>query len=174
LGCGRGEWLEVLKEEGLKAHGVDINRILVEQCREYGLDVVEGELIHYLQSLPGSSHGAVTGFHIIEHLELKLLLNLIDETIRILKPGSVAIFETPNPENVLVGSCNFYLDPTHNKPLPSPMMKFLAEARGLCRVEILNLHPRTNPSKINGSDLVERFNEYFYGPQDYALIGFKG
>ena len=174
LGCGRGEWLEMLKEEGLKAHGVDINRILVEQCREYGLDVVEGELIHYLRSLPSSSHGAVTGFHIIEHLKLKLLLNLIDETIRVLKPGGVAIFETPNPENVLVGSCNFYLDPTHNKPLPSPMMKFLAEARGLCRVEILNLHPRAGALKINGSDLIERFNEYLYGPQDYALIGFKG
>ncbi len=173
LGCGRGEWLELLQEEGLLARGVDINSIFVEQCRERGLEVIESEMMTFLQKLPEASLGAVTGFHIIEHLSFEILIKLLDETVRLLKPGGIAIFETPNPHNILVGSCNFYLDPTHKKPLPSSMMKFIVEARGLCRVEIMNLHPFPESYRLSGSDLAERMNEYFYGPQDYALIGWK-
>ena len=173
LGCGRGEWLELLQEEGLLARGVDINSILVEQCRERGLEVIESEMMTFLHKLPEASLGAVTGFHIIEHLSFEILIKLLDETVRLLKPGGIAIFETPDPHNILVGSCNFYLDPTHNKPLPSSMMKFIAEARGLCRVEIMSLHPFPESYRLSGSDLAERMNEYFYGPQDYAVIGWK-
>jgi O-antigen chain-terminating methyltransferase len=173
VGCGRGEWLELVREEGLKAQGVEINRVLVRECREHGLQVIEGEIITYLQTLPDASLGAVTGFHIIEHLSFDALLHLLDETVRVLKPGGMAIFETPNPENVLVGSCNFYLDPTHNKPLPSSMMKFIVEARGFCRVEILNLHPYPETFKLSGSGLADRFNKYFYGPQDYSVVAYK-
>ena len=90
-----------------------------------------------------------------------------------LAPDGVAIFETPNPQNITVGSCNFYLDPTHQRPLPSATIKFLAEARGLCRVEVLNLHPYPAAFKVDGADLAERFNEFFYGPQDYAVVGWK-
>jgi O-antigen chain-terminating methyltransferase len=87
----------------------------------------------------------------------------------------VAIFETPNPENVLVGSYTFYLDPTHRNPLPSVVAKFIGEARGLCRVEILHLNPFPDAFKVEeaGLDVARRFNEYFYGPQDYALVGWK-
>ena len=173
LGCGRGEWLELLQEKGLLARGVDISSILVEQCREKGLEVIESEMVTFLQKIPEASLGGVTGFHIIEHLPFELLIKLLDETVRVLKPGGIAIFETPNPHNILVGSCNFYLDPAHKKPLPSSMMKFIAEARGLCRVEIMNLHPFPESCRLSGSDLAERMNEYFYGPQDYALIGWK-
>jgi hypothetical protein len=97
----------------------------------------------------------------------------LDETVRVLKPGGIAIFETPNPQNVLVGSCNFYMDPTHRNPLPSPMLRFLAEARGLCRVSVLDLHPYPEAFHLDGSELATRFNQYFYGPQDYAVIGWK-
>lgn len=173
IGCGRGEWLELLKENGLKAIGVDVNSVFVTQCRENNLEIIENDAILYLQSLPDSSIGALTGLHIIEHLPFETLIKLLDETTRVLKAGGIAIFETPNPENILVGSCNFYLDPTHRKPLPSPMMKFMAEARGLSRVEILNLHPVSEAKKLSGSDVADRFNEYFYGPQDYAVIGYK-
>lgn len=173
LGCGRGEWLELLKEEGLIAKGVDINKAMVLLCNELGLEVVRADLLEYLRNLPGESLGAVTGFHIVEHLLFEKLIQLLDETVRVLKPGGVAIFETPNPENILVGSCNFYLDPTHRNPLPSSMLKFLAEARGLCRVEIISLHSYPEAFKVSGSELAERFNQYFYGPQDYAVVGWK-
>jgi O-antigen chain-terminating methyltransferase len=173
VGCGRGEWLELLREEGLLAQGVDINRVLIEQCRQQDFKITESDMLAYLRKLPDRSIGAVTGFHIIEHLSHQNLIHLLDETVRVLAPEGVAIFETPNPQNVTVGSCNFYLDPTHQRPLPSATIKFLAEARGLCRVEVLSLHPYPAAFKVDGTDLAERFNEFFYGPQDYAVVGWK-
>lgn len=173
LGCGRGEWLEVLSEANLDAYGVDTNRIFIAQCSDRGLRVIEEDALQHLRSLPDSRLGAVTGFHIIEHLPLDVLIKLIDETVRVLKPGGLAIFETPNPQNVLVGSHNFYIDPTHRHPIPSLTAQFLLEARGLCDVEILHLHPYAESHHIphSGSEVARRFNEYFYGPQDYAVVG---
>lgn len=174
VGCGRGEWLELAKEEDLQAQGVDINRVLVDYCRDRGLEVIERDVISYLQTISDASLGAVTGFHIIEHLPFDVVVKLMDEIVRVLRPGGLAILETPNPENVLVGSHTFYLDPTHRNPLPSAVVKLIAEARGLCRVEVINLHP-LDPYKIEdaGLEITKRFNEYFYGPQDYAIIGRK-
>src|SRR5262249_47024730 len=100
VGCGRGEWLELLQEAGLCGQGVDRNRVLVEQCQRRGLRVVESDVLAYLRSLPGASLGVVTGFHIIEHLPLEILIKLLDETVRVLTSGGLAIFETPNPRNV--------------------------------------------------------------------------
>jgi SAM-dependent methyltransferase len=174
LGCGRGEWLALLKERDMRAQGVDMNRVLVEECRGQGLEVIEADAIAYLRSLPDGRLGAVTGFHFIEHLPFDGFIKLLDEVVRVLKPGGVAVFETPNPENVLVGSYNFYLDPTHRNPLPSPVVKFMVEARGLCRAEIMPLHP-SEATRVEeaGLDVAKRFNDYFYGPQDYAVIGWK-
>lgn len=174
-GCGRGEWLELLKEQGIKGQGIDQNRIMIKQCEEYGIDVIEGDAIESLRNFPTASLGAVTAFHLIEHLPLDVLINFIDETVRVLRPGGIAIFETPNPENIIVGTFSFYLDPTHRRPLPGPMMKFLAEARGLYDVEIKYLHPYGEEFKLKDdkSEIAVRFERYFYGPQDYAIIGYK-
>jgi len=173
VGCGRGEWLELLRQAGYTAHGLDINRVMIEQCQVRGLEVVKEDVISYLQSLPDASLGAVTGFHIIEHLPLPVLIKLLNETIRVLKPGGLAIFETPNPQNMLVGSNNFYMDPTHLNPLPNLLTKFLFENAGFESVEVMNLHPYPESFKVSGSEIAERFNDYFYGPQDYAVFGHK-
>ncbi|MEH2365199.1 class I SAM-dependent methyltransferase [Nostoc sp.] len=173
VGCGRGEWLELLQDSGYITRGLDINRVMIEQCRIRGLEVIEGDVISYLQSLPDASLGAVTGFHIIEHLAFEVLLKLFSETMRVLKTGGLVIFETPNPDNILVGSNTFYLDPTHRNPLPSPTIAFVAESFGLSKVTCIKLHPDTIQPRLTGSELAERFSDYFYGPQDYALVGFK-
>ena len=173
VGCGRGEWLELLKESGYISRGLDTNRVMVEQCQSRGLEVIETDVINYLQSLPENSLGAVTGFHIIEHLPLKTLMRLFSETVRVLKPQGLVIFETPNPDNVLVGSNTFYLDPTHINPLPSPTVKFMAEMFGLYNTQIITLHPYPDNAKVDGQSVAERFNDYFYGPQDYAVVGYK-
>jgi O-antigen chain-terminating methyltransferase len=107
VGCGRGEWLELLRESGYIARGIDINRVMLQQCRARGLEVAQSDVIAYLQSLPDASLGAVTGFHIIEHLPFEVLIKLFDETVRVLSPGGLAIFETPNPENILVATHTF-------------------------------------------------------------------
>ncbi|MBN3960656.1 methyltransferase domain-containing protein [Nostoc sp. NMS8] len=173
VGCGRGEWLELLQESGYTARGLDINKVMVEQSRSRGFEVIEADVMVYVQSLPDSSLGMVTGFHIIEHLTFTKLMKFFSEVVRVLKPGGLAIFETPNPQNVLVGSCNFYFDPTHRNPLPSSMIKFILETQGLHQVKIINLHPYPESYKVSGSEVAERFNDYFYGAQDYAVVGYK-
>jgi len=175
LGCGRGEWLELLRTEGLHARGVDANRVMAALGRSRGLEVVESDLLIFLRSLPDSSLGAVTAFHVLEHLPWQALVDVLDETLRVLQPGGLAIFETPNPLNVLVSSHSFYQDPTHRNPLPSSLVRFLAQARGLSEVEVLFLNPVPDSAKVSdaGPELVERFNHYFYAPQDYALVARK-
>lgn len=173
LGCGRGEWLELLKEEGYRALGVDTNKVLLDRCRERGLEVVDSDVLKYLRGLPDNSVSAITGFHVIEHLQIEVLMTLLDEIVRALHPGGVVILETPNPENVLVGSNYFYFDPTHRNPLPSLLMKLLLESRGLHRIEVMNLHA-WDQARISGeNELTARFNDLFYGPMDYAIAGWK-
>lgn len=173
IGCGRGEWLELLRDAGYVARGLDSNRVMLDQCKTRELDVIEGDALTYLTSQPDASLGAVTGFQLIEHLPSPVLMNVIEETIRVLKPGGLVLFETPNPQNVLVGTHNFHIDPSHIKPLPSALVKFMLEHCGLEQVDILNLHPYDESFKLSGSPVAERFNEYFYGSQDYAVIGYK-
>jgi O-antigen chain-terminating methyltransferase len=175
LGCGRGEWLQLLQEAGMQGTGVERNRVLVEECRQAGLDVVESDILTYLCTLPNGSLGAVTGFHIVEHLPLEMLLDVFDEVIRVLQPGGVAIFETPNPRNMLVSTLEFYNDPGHHTLVPSPLLQFIAELKGLERITLLPVHPIPEGHRVPEQDLeiAKRFNELFYGPQDYALVGWK-
>jgi 2-polyprenyl-3-methyl-5-hydroxy-6-metoxy-1,4-benzoquinol methylase len=177
LGCGRGEWLEVAAENGMTAVGVDSNGSMVEECRKRGFSAEESGAIEFLRTLPADSQGAVTSFHMIEHIPMDSLMELLDETVRVLKPGGLAIFETPNPENVFVGSYTFYFDPTHRHPIPAPLLSFLAEARGLCSPEILFLHPYQEWQRMAFDDrqngIAEFLNRYFYGPQDYAVLATK-
>jgi SAM-dependent methyltransferase len=175
IGCGRGEWLELLKENGLAARGVDLNRVTVEECRERGLAVVEGDAIDYLRGLKAGSLGAVTAMHVIEHMPFRRLIVLFDEVLRTLRPGGVAVFETPNPENLTVGACGFYYDPTHERPLPPEPTRFVAESRGFVDVSILRLHPVPEGLQLaEGEPAVrELINRVLYGAQDYALIARK-
>lgn len=172
-GCGRGEWLELLQNEGYQVRGIDINRVAIEQCQERGLNVMEADVIQHLKTLPEQSLGGVTGFHIIEHLPFETLLELFSETVRVLKKGGIAIFETPNPQNILVASYKFYIDPTHLHPLPSELIKFVAELQGLTKVQILNLNPYPKDLFLKNSEVAARFNAHFYSAQDYSVIGYK-
>lgn len=172
VGCGRGEWLEVLKENGLPARGVDINRVMVHQCRERGLDIEERDAVDYLRDQRSTSLCAITGFHIVEHLLFRDLVALLDESLRVLKPGGLVIFETPNPENILVGSCNFYNDPTHIKPIPPATLHSLVEMRGFDQAQILRLSP-LNFLNYDKQDELRHIIFRFNMEQDYAVIARK-
>ena len=168
VGCGRGEWLELLKESRINAKGVDINRIMVTQAKELGLDVEEADVVEYLKSQKTNSLSAITGFHIIEHLPFEVMIKLFDESLRLLKASGIVIFETPNPENLIVGACNFYMDPTHRNPIPPLTSSFLLESRGFVDVVI----KRVNENKeIHYED--KFINHIFAVGQDYAVIGKK-
>jgi SAM-dependent methyltransferase len=168
IGCGRGEWLELLQEHGAMASGVDLNEAMVEENRKRGFKVTYGDALSYLAALPAGSLGMVTGFHIIEHIRFDLLVKLFDECHRALRPGGCILFETPNPENLVVGAYTFYFDPTHRHPLPPKMIDFVVRARGYAEVDILRLHPRQE----EGIDQV-LLDKWFRGPADYAVIGWK-
>ncbi len=175
LGCGRGEWLECLRDANLVARGVDGNRVMIDYCRERGLDVAQAEAVEHLRALESMSVGAITAIHVIEHVPFKDIVRLLDEALRVLRPGGVVIFETPNPANVFVGACTFYYDPSHVRPLPAEAMSFLAQARGFARVETRGLHPVPHPPVVadDSPAVLQRVMEAFYGPQDYCLIAFK-
>jgi O-antigen chain-terminating methyltransferase len=185
IGCGRGEWLELLRENGIPGRGVDLNRTMAEECRNRGHDVYQGDSLDYLEQLPDACLGAVTGFHIIEHLPWRTLLCLIDEIVRVLAPGGVMVFETPNPENISVGSCNFWADLTHRRPLFPPTVQFLAEQRGLVNVEILRLNSaawQKDPLQLLPAEhalaptlnpLIELMKQRFFAAPDFAVIGSK-
>jgi O-antigen chain-terminating methyltransferase len=168
IGSGRGEWLALLAQENLAASGVDLNPINGHYCRSRGLDVRTGDAIAYLASLAPASLGVVTAFHLVEHLPFATLLALTDEILRVLKPGGLLIYETPNPENILVATQYFWIDPTHIKPLPPDLLHFLVMQRGFTNAEIRRLHPG-EPSLTPDATLQKLLS----GPRDYAVIATK-
>ncbi len=173
LGCGRGEWLELMRDTGIAAVGIDHNAAFLQACRELGLNAIGADAVAYLQSLPDDSLSMVTGFHIVEHVPFKELVLMVDEIRRVLKPGGIVILETPNPENFMVGSYAFYTDPTHRNPIPSATLDFLLTMRGFGRTEVMKLREWTAAFLPGDSELIKRFNEYFYSAPDYAVVGWN-
>ncbi|MCD5995585.1 methyltransferase domain-containing protein [Pseudomonas sp. CDFA 602] len=174
LGCGRGEWLQLLKEANIPAIGVDSNTAMIECCTDAGLEAYVGDALQYLAAMPAHSLSGLTAFHIIEHLPLDVFIGLIDEARRVVRPGGVVLFETPNPENLIVGACNFYIDPTHRNPMPPALVGFMLKARGFERVEIDRRHPGNETLHLKGSDeaINAPLNRLLFGAQDYAAIGY--
>ena len=80
--------------------------------------------------------------------------------------------ETPNPECLAIFATHFYLDPTHTRPIPPPLMAFYLEEAGLGRIEVERLYPAvdTMPSL---AALPEDFRKEFFGSLDYAIFGRK-
>jgi SAM-dependent methyltransferase len=168
LGCGRGEWLELLRSEGLSGRGVDSNQATVAFCESLGLPAVHHDGLSFLTELPPASLGAITCFHMIEHIPFERVIALIDDALRALQPGGLLILETPNPRNVLVGTHSFHLDPTHHKPIPSELLWFTMETRGFHHLQRLELCPPPDISGVAGPpEVLERF----HAPLDYAIIG---
>ncbi|MCG9065121.1 methyltransferase domain-containing protein [Laribacter hongkongensis] len=174
VGCGRGEWLELLGENGYSAYGLDLNSHMVRLCCERGLKVKLGDVIAHLDSLPRESLGAVTGFQLIEHLGFKQLLRLFDAALRVLKPNGLIIFETPNPENLQVGAYTFYNDPTHRNPIPPAVAAFIAKQCGFSKTHIERVNPYPDSARMDEESPIGReYNRLFCCAQDYALIGWK-
>lgn len=174
LGCGRGEWLRLLADNKVQALGIDTNPSMVQHCRSSGLQAEVADALAYLRLQPEKSLPAVTAFHVIEHVPLGVLVELIDEALRVVRPGGLVLFETPNPENLIVGACNFYTDPTHRNPLPPALMAFMLESRGFVNVRIDRRHPADPALLLQGEDqaLTQTLNRLLFGAQDYAVIGY--
>ncbi|MCJ7602512.1 MAG: DUF4214 domain-containing protein [Desulfobulbaceae bacterium] len=172
LGSGRGEWLQLLNEEGISACGVEISGILARQCADRGLDVIEADALQWLRSRPENSLSAVTGFHIVEHLPFGIVIAVLDEAMRVLKPGGMILFETPNPENIVIGACEFYSDPTHQRPIPPQTLKFIVEHRGFRDVTVIRSNPIKEVESTGNEDIDWALKRMFM-ERDYAVVGKK-
>lgn len=172
LGCGRGVWLEVLREQGLVGRGVDLNAAAVQEAQVLGLDVQVGDALAWLQAQPDASALVVSAFHLMEHLPFALRLALVTECARVLMPGGLLILETPNPENIWVATHTFHHDPTHSQPLTPDSLAFLVHYCGLEVVAVPRLHPYPVQTALEGDGpVVERLNHMTCGGQDFAVIG---
>lgn len=168
IGCGRGEWLELLKEQGYHAKGVDLNASMVAACQEMGFDVAHQDALAYLKQQKQQAFTVISGFHIAEHLPFEQLFELIQIAKEKLVPGGLLILETPNPESIQVGSCSFYLDPTHKHPLPPDLMEFVAKELAYHKIVIKRLNGQQKPDQ--NTPLEQQVSWALTAYPDYSLI----
>ena len=174
LGCGRGEWLQWLKNKNLIACGVDSNPLMVARCQEQGLSVVQSDLLTYLNAQSDQTLGGVSAFQVIEHLPFEVLFDLVSVAWQKLVSGGSILLETPNPENLLVATHTFYHDFTHRHPVTPTALSFLLRYHGFVELEVVRSHPYPPSARVPGQDpLTERVNGHLCGPQDYAVIAYK-
>ena len=181
VGCGRGEWLTLCREAEVPAYGVDTNARAISRGLERGLDVRLGDALEHLRTVPEGSLGAITSFHVIEHLPFDLVVELTDCALRALAPGGVLLYETPSCRNLQVGASSFWLDPTHLRPVHPTTLGFLLTHRGFVDVEVVGLHPRDDDGAgFRSADLDDAVNGFLdatakllFSSQDVCVIGRK-
>lgn len=173
IGCGRGEWLELLQENHIEAKGVDIDEGMLEACMEMGFSVQHKDALLALQEQKDETLSLVSGFHIAEHLPFDILQKIVCEALRVLKPGGLLILETPNPENITVATESFYLDPTHVRPLPSQLLSFIAQHYGFERNTILRLQESHEICQKKDATDITLFDVLSETSPDYAVVAQK-
>ena len=178
LGCGRGEWLELAQNTyGVHAVGVDSDASMLSDCAKNGLTAIQGDLVEYIKGAEGDSVDIVTMFQVAEHLPVSILNEVLNECHRVLRKGGALIVETPNPENMIVGACNFHFDPTHVSKLPPPLLKILVESSGMSRAEIVRMHRygAIDIDKDGDADTAatKQLAAFFNNFADYAVIAYK-
>jgi O-antigen chain-terminating methyltransferase len=190
IGCGRGEFLDLLRERGIPARGLDSNHEMVETSRARGLDVAEGDALTYLRSLPDASLGGVFAAQVAEHLEPSYLMRLIEAAYHKVRPGGLLILETINPACWVAFFESYIRDLTHVRPLHPETLQYLMRAHGFHDVTIEFKAPIAEAARLQSlaaaagevapaiADLVDTFNENvaklnarMFTYQDYAAIG---
>lgn len=163
IGCGRGEFLNLLKKNEIPAKGVDINKDFVKMLTEKGFDVTLSDAMEYLEQVENNSLIGLSMFQVIEHVEFNYMDNLIKKAFKRLSQNGIIILETVNPLcPMAMGS--FYTDPTHIRPYPPDMMKFILEWHGFRDVQIIFSSPV--PAHLRSKEAALNY-------LDYAVIGKK-
>lgn len=183
LGCGRGEFLELLQDHGVQAYGVDLYEEFVALCQQKQLHAVQGDAIAFLEQAE-EADGIFAG-QLIEHLTLEQLIRLTEAAYEKLKAGSFLILETPNPTSLAIFTNSFYIDPSHEKPVHPLTMRYLLEKAGFEDITVLFTESSRLPVQIPELDLLQaqgiaEFNQAMkevertlFGSQDYAVIAKK-
>jgi 2-polyprenyl-3-methyl-5-hydroxy-6-metoxy-1,4-benzoquinol methylase len=170
IGCGRGEMLQMFREAGIAARGIDSNEDSIARCQANGLDAEEADLFAYLSALPDASLGGVICCQVVEHLPPARLPEMIRLAHAKLRTGGLLAMETPNPECLAIFATHFYIDPTHRHPIPPALASFYLEEAGFGLIEIERLSPAIESIPSLG-ELPEAFRKDFFGSLDYVVFG---
>lgn len=172
LGCGRGEFLELMRSIGVAARGIDLSEESVALCRHKGLEAEVADLFEHLGNLPEASLDGIFCSQVVEHIPPDRLPEMLKLAVsRLQRNGAIAI-ETPNPECLAIFATHFYLDPTHQRPVPHPLLVFYLEEFGVGNIEVRRLSPAVE-SMPSLRSLPDDFREAFFGGLDYAVTGKK-
>lgn len=182
VGCGRGEFLELLAAHGIPARGVDLNHEMVQVCRARGLQVDEGDALGYLRALPDGALGGLFAAQVVEHLQPDYLLALLDTAYHKLRPGSRLVLETINPACWFAFFTSYIRDITHARPLHPDTLSYFVSASGFQKVTVQFRVPYPEHEKLQpvpGDDEtsrtinanVERLNALLFTYMDYAVVG---
>ena len=170
VGCGRGEFLRLLRDAGIAASGVEVNPIAAAACRADGLDVVEGDGFAHLASRKDGSLGAIVALQVVEHWTPEAIFAFLRESRRALAPGGLLVAETINTDSLSTWKA-FFLDPSHVRPVPAEALRFLAESAGFVDASVLWQAPVPEEARleeVTSNDA--KLNRLLFGPQDYALL----
>jgi len=183
IGCGRGEFLALLRESGRRPLGLDLSDSMLEEARERGLEAIKADALQFLQGRPDDSLDGVFSSQVIEHFEPEYLRRVIAECFRVMRPGAVLLLETINPLSLFALSRIYFLDPTHQRPLHPEYMRYLLENSGFHAVEILfGAEPESErlaeadpaaPLALPFNGNVDRLNRLLFSPCEYAAKGLK-
>ena len=170
IGCGRGEWISLLNENGFNARGIDVNESMVRLASQKGLNAAVNDALGELKSLDENSLDIITVFQVVEHIKFDDVLELIKEAKRVLAPCGILILETPNPENIMVGTQWFYLDATHKNPIPCELLSFATHYYGLERNFIFKTNEKSPSEYERDMGLFDVFEGV---SPDYSVIAQK-
>lgn len=181
IGCGRGEFLDILGHAGIRAKGLDINHEMVEVCRQRGLDATEGDALAYLSAQPDESLGGIFAAQVVEHLQPDYLVALLDMAFHKLRPGGVLALETINVACWFAFFQSYLLDITHARPLHPETLSYFVRASGFPSVEVQFRAPYPETHKLQhvaGGEAihytlnanVDKLNSLLFTHLDYAVI----
>lgn len=189
VGCGRGEFVELLLARGMDARGIDLDERIIESAVARGLPLEGDDAIQWLRNQPDDSLGAVAALQFVEHLTPQQLLDFVALTAAKVRPGGLVLAETPNPQSLVVFAAALYADPTHTTPIHPDYLSFLFQEAGFRDVTVeLRSHvpagtklPHCDPPTdanyeafVAGvNHVVDRLNDLLYGPQDYAIVAVR-
>ena len=172
IGCGRGEFLEAMRESGVPARGIDLSAECVTQCRDKGLEAEVADMFAYLAAQPDGEFDGILSSQVIEHLPPARVPEMIRLSAQKLRRNGILALETPNPECLAIFATYFYLDPTHTRPMPHQYVQFCMEEAGMTGIEVHRLSPAIETMPELAS-LPADFRERFFGGLDYAIIARK-
>jgi O-antigen chain-terminating methyltransferase len=189
VGCGRGEFLGLLREAGVEARGVDADADMVAFARGEGLEVEQGDALAHLEQLEDGSLGGIFLAQVVEHLPPPALVRLLELAHAKLRSGGVLVAETINPLSP-IALRNYFADLTHAQPLVAETLTLLAEQAGFREVETryaneppaaerlreveLPPEPELDAAREALAQNVRRLNDQLFGPLDYAIVARRG